>query len=74
MNSMVKAAAIGAFAGVLAPKVPFLNTLPRFITGAGAAYLVGGKSIKNAAIGGASAQFLSPMLGGAVGQVSGGAW
>lgn len=76
INSILKAAVFGAIGGAIAPKVPLVNNLPmsRAVGGAGAAYLLSGKSMKNVLIGAAAGQFLGSTLGGAVGTGTSSAW
>jgi len=76
---MLMSAVFGALGGAFAPKVPVVSTLPysRAVAGAGTAYHLKKRGMKNLAIAAISGQMLGPQLGGAFGQVTGnstGAW
>jgi len=76
MNGMIKAVALGAVGGAIAPKIPVVSTVPysRAVGGALFTYALGGKSMKKMLIGAAAGQFLGGTLGGAVGQATGTTW
>lgn len=66
--SYLKPMLIGTAAGVIAPRIPVLNTLPYSgaIAGAGASWLFGGKSLPKMAVAAGSGQFISPIVRGYV--------
>ena len=71
MNRLLKGFAIGAVAGAVSPRVPVLNSLPNYVTGAGAAYMFGGKNIMTAGAGAVGAMVGSPYLSGFLGGTGG---
>lgn len=65
----VKPVLYGTAGGLIAPRVPVLNTLPFYqaIGGAGACFLLGQKTPVKLAIGAASGQYIAPMVNSAAG-------
>ena len=61
---MVKPVIIGTAGGLIAPRVPLLNTLPysQAIGGAVACFALGQKAPVKLAIGAASGQYVAPMV------------
>ena len=66
-------ALIGTTAGIIAPRVPVLNTLPYSggIAGALGCFLLGQKTMPKLAVGAATGQFVSPMVGNALNNMTG---
>lgn len=65
LGGLIKPIVTGTIGGIVAPMIPLLNTMPfnGAIGGAGASYLMGGKSMKNMLIAGASGHFIPRLLG-----------
>ncbi len=70
ISGMAKSALVGIGGAHLAGYIPFAMPYKEEVAGAAAAYLLGGKNIKSAAIG-AGAVFLSKMVQGGNAPVSG---
>lgn len=73
MMSIFKSIAIGTAAGIVAPRIPVLNTMPYngAIAGGAAVFLLGQKKPVNVLTGAASGQFVAPVAGNMLNQVTG---
>ena len=71
--SYVKPLVVGTLAGIVAPRIPFLNTLPFYkgIAGAAASYLMGGKTLPKMATAAIGGEFVAPIAGTAINNATG---
>lgn len=71
--SYLKPLAIGTAAGIVAPRVPILNTLPYSgaIAGVAAGYLTGSRQLPKLAVAGLGGYVVAPIAGGAINSATG---